>query len=217
MKSWLVLYETVRFKIQKKYIYLSSRLRRKGLRNDKFTIISNNCWGGRIYNSYGLQNMSPTIGMVIYPEDYIKFCSNLEEYVNKPLQFISYENSRYYTRLPKDKKYPVACLGDIELHFLHYHSEEEAEEKWKRRVKRICWECLIYKFNDQNGCTKKVIEEFCNLPLKNRLCFVCKKNSTPGALVIKGPFNRNEVKFSYEPYGASRVLNITQYLNKVGK
>ena len=32
------------------------------------------------------------------------------------------------------KTYPLGLLDDIEIHFTHYKSEEEAHEKWERRT-----------------------------------------------------------------------------------
>lgn len=29
--------------------------------------------------------------------------------------------------------YPIALLGDVEIHFLHYDNETVAKEKWERR------------------------------------------------------------------------------------
>lgn len=50
---------------------------RRKLKNTEFTIISNNCWGGFIYQKYGLKYQSPTIGLFFMGKDYIKFCSNV--------------------------------------------------------------------------------------------------------------------------------------------
>ena len=38
-------------------------------KNNDFTIISNNCWGGMIYESYGLPEQSPTVEMSFMPFD----------------------------------------------------------------------------------------------------------------------------------------------------
>lgn len=54
-----------------------------------FTIISNNCWGGMIYESYNLPKNSPTVGLFFFAEDYICFLENLKEFVEAPLEFIS--------------------------------------------------------------------------------------------------------------------------------
>ena len=45
--------------------------RHKKLTNTNFTIISNNCWGGVIYESYDLPKNTPTAGMFFMADDYI--------------------------------------------------------------------------------------------------------------------------------------------------
>ena len=65
-----------------------ARFRRIGLHNTDFTIISNNCWGGCVYDQYGLQYRTPTIGLWMGAEDYIKFISDLDRYLNGSGDFI---------------------------------------------------------------------------------------------------------------------------------
>ena len=85
--------ETFRLKFRNLiYLPLTKTQRRKKLREDNFTIISNNCWGGTVYESYGIKKMSPTVGMFIMPEDYLKFVANLEHYLAQPLEFIDPED-----------------------------------------------------------------------------------------------------------------------------
>ena len=60
-----------------------------------------------------------------------------------------------------------------------------------------------------------MLQRFCSLPLANKLCFVCKRNWIPGTIAIKGILNKNEIKFSYEPYGHNRQFNVTEYLNNI--
>lgn len=62
----------------------------------------------------------------------------------------------------------------LRFFFLHSHSTEEAKEKWERRVKRINWNRLLIKFNDQNGCMEKEVNQFMNLNYKNKVFFTCK-------------------------------------------
>ena len=99
-------------------------IRRKGLafyrikkiNKKNFTIISNNCWGGEVYESYNLIKQSPTVGLFFMASDYIKFISDLKIYLKKDLQFIDPKESRYYEKVKhsnKYGKYPVAKLGDI--------------------------------------------------------------------------------------------------------
>ena len=171
-------YEGLRLKILKYWRIGFATYRRKSLKNTDFTIISNNCWGGMIYESYNLPKQSPTIGMFFMAEDYIKFLVDLKGYVNGKLTFIHPEQSRWKNapQVVADKKfgtYPVGVLSngksEIEVFFLHYKSEQEARAKWERRVQRINWDNLLIKFNDQNGCKQKNVEDFMNLKYKNKL------------------------------------------------
>ncbi|WP_302999609.1 DUF1919 domain-containing protein [Thomasclavelia spiroformis] len=184
------------------------------LKNKNFTIISNNCWGGRIYQRYGLRYSSPTIGLLLFADDYIKFVSNLRYYISLDLKFIPKIESRYYEYYTdKDKYYPIGVLDDIEIVFLHYKSESEAKEKWDRRKARINWNNLIIKFNDQNRATEKHIRDFDKLPYKNKLCFVAHQvNGTKCTIHFKefenDKFVKNDI-ISYKKY-----INIDKYLNE---
>ena len=65
----------------------------------------------------------------------------------------------------------LQLLDDIELHFLHYADEEEATQKWERRLKRMHWDNLYFKFNDNDACTYELMKEFEELPYKSKVIF----------------------------------------------
>ena len=136
--------------------------RRKRLTNTDFSIISNNCWGGVVYEWFNLEKKSPTVGCYFFAEDYIRFASNLKYYLSQELQFISATESKYADILKKIKQLnvPVGLLGDVEVVFLHYRNPEVAKEKWERRVKRINWENIILKFSYASNCSDELIEKF---------------------------------------------------------
>jgi len=214
--------ETIRLKVRNKiFIPLTFRSRGKKLRCKSFTIISNNCWAGTVYESYGLKKQSPTVGMFIMPDDYIKLARNFEHYMKQTPKIIPLEMSKWKSELEhKDNwgTYPVARLDDIELHLLHYHDEEMFMEKWKRRVERIDKKRIIFKFNDQNGCREKHIKEFMSLPIKNKLCFVSKKELkiSDDVLLIKQPERyKDGIKASREPFGRTKYIDMTSYLNSL--
>lgn len=48
MKIWIERLDRYRLKIRKKVNPVLGAIRRKKLKNTKFTIISNNCWGGNL-------------------------------------------------------------------------------------------------------------------------------------------------------------------------
>lgn len=216
-------YEGLRLKILKVKRLAFAELRKKELVNDSFTIISNNCWGGMLYESYNLPKQSPTVGLYFMASDYIKFVADLRKYLQMNLTFIDPDDSKWKDsdQIKNDSKfgeYPIGKLGDVEIFFLHYKSEKEAAEKWARRVKRINWDRMLIKFNDQNGCTKKDLEDFLNLPYRNKVFFTSK--DWPGILddkVIRiSQFPKHDfIMASYEPFGRNKYINITKMLNEL--
>lgn len=212
--------EGIRQRILNIYRKAPAFYRKKKLNKNKFTIFSNNCWGGEVYECYDLIKQSPTVGLFFMSSDYIKFLSNIREYLKKPLVFINPKDSQYYDKLKAEKdygKYPVARLGDIEVFFMHYTDKQQAISKWNRRVKRIDWDHVLYKFNDQNGCTQKDIDAFIRLPYKNKICFTVNDDYVKAPYIIKinSPKNHNYIRASYEPYGNSKYVNITKVINNL--
>ncbi len=155
-----------------------SGFRRRKLVNTDFTIISNNCWGGICYEYYGLPKLSPTVGMYFYAEDYVKFISNLSYYLGLEMRMITPSESKHRSSLYSKGEIdvPVGVLDDIEVVFLHYLNPNIAKDKWSKRVKRINWDNIIYKFSYMNECTDQNIEDFLQITNgKKRVCFVSQK------------------------------------------
>lgn len=220
--------EAIRLKIRNNiFIPLTCEWRNKRLKNKDFTIISNNCWGGTVYEAYNLKKQSPTIGIFFMAEDYITFLSDLEGYMGSELTFIKPEQSRWKDapQISGDRRfghYPVGQLFNekkaIEIFFLHYHSESEARDKWERRIKRINWNKLLIKFNDQNGCTEKSVMDFIELSFSNKIFFTCKDwpNIDKSKYIVIRQFPRClSIKASYEPFGKSKYIDITSVLNSL--
>ena len=72
---------------------------------------------------------------------------------------------------------------------------------------------IIFKFDDQNGCTEKDITEFLSLPYDRKVCFVGSKGnftdrSSNQLIVVDCP--SNTMTFSYEPFGKSRYIDINK-------
>lgn len=142
----------------RKLINQVSRLR---LKNKTFTLFSSNCNGACICHDLGLQFRSPFVNLYLNAEDYIKFLQQPKQYLDTPLVF-----------LPNtDKTYPVAMLKDITLHFMHYATEQEAEEAWNRRKKRINWENLFVLMTEKDGCTEEILKAFDALTYPNKVVF----------------------------------------------
>ena len=55
---------------------------RKRLVNKDFTIIASNCTAGILYHELGLKFLSPTINLYMEGDDFVKFCTNINYYLN---------------------------------------------------------------------------------------------------------------------------------------
>ena len=131
----------------------------KKLRNVDFSIISSNCLGGVISKDFMQMQRSPTINMFFYPKDFLKFLANLEHYLSiDTIKDIS-------------EDYPVGLLEDIELHFLHYDSFQDAANKWNERKKRLNLSNLFIIMTDRDGCTEQDVQLFDKLPYENKILF----------------------------------------------
>ena len=152
---------------------LLGKYRRKTLSDTNFSIISNNCWAGIVYQYYDLPYQSPTIGLYFFADDYVRFVSDLRHYCGCELSFIQAKNSRYHEVLKErgQDNIPIGLLDDVEIMFLHYSSPEEAMEKWDRRVRRINWDHLIIKFSQQNLATIDHLIAVDRLPYKDKIIF----------------------------------------------
>ena len=141
------------------------RIRKMGI-----SIISNNCAGGLLYNHFGCRFQSPTINLQISPEDYLRFCENLDYYCSldiseeSPLNAIELFRTLGGTTIG----FPVGRLGDLTLFFQHFDSFQQAVCKWNERKKRIDYDRLFFVFVDTN-CTKEMVRRFLNLPFRNKL------------------------------------------------
>lgn len=115
------------------------------------------------------------------------------------------------------RKYLEININTIEIFFLHYHSEKEAKDKWKRRIQRINWNKLLIKFNDQNGCTEEYINDFMRLPYKHKLFFTCRHwpNENREYTIIRQFPKHNFIMASYEPFGKSKFIDITSIINQM--
>lgn len=186
------------------------------LKNKRFSIISNNCIGGFIYQHYGIEYHTPTLGLFFTAEDYLKFLKNIKFYISQPLEFINLEKSIYYNFIKNTNNYgsyPVGKISDIEIFFMHYKNEEEAFEKWNRRKNKINWDNLIIVLAEGRGCTIELLRKFDNLTYKNKVCFTRKKYPE-----IKTAVYIEEMNDSTKVWCVRDIVkhfNLTKYINSI--
>lgn len=193
-------------------------LRRAALRNRDFTVLSNNCFGGFVYQRYGLPYRTPTAGLFFMPEDYLRLLRDPRRYLAAPLAFIDPTASRHAAALravdPGYGRYPVARLLDVEVFFMHYADEREARAKWTRRAARINWDNLLVKFCDQNGATEAQLRAFDALPYAHKVCFTAR--AYPGlacGVVLRRDAGEPCVRAETEELYFTRDYPLTRRLN----
>ena len=158
-----------------------NRNNRKRLTNTDFSLLCNNCNGGIITHDLGQQFRSPTVNMYFYSDHFFRFCENLEYYIAQPL--VPCENPKHVPEID----YPVCSLGDLELHFLHYHSFEEAREKWQTRSARLNRDNLFVMWTFLGGTDEGMLARFERLPFKNKVAFTEREfEQYPSAYCIRG-------------------------------
>lgn len=179
------------------------------MNNNKFTIISNNCWGAHVYRFFGASYDSPTIGLYFFAEDYIKFVYDLKKYLNTEIRFITYKESKYKNILEKrgELKCPIGIIDDIEIIFLHYKTPDEVLEKWTRRKNRMHWDNLIFKMSEQNLCTLELLRKFDALPEEKKLIFVSADYGLGSQIIYDDFLGKGEVP--------NDTLHFRKYVNLI--
>lgn len=162
------------FQRRKKYIPKLA----KSVGTGNLSIISSNCFAGRIMQDLKMEYNSPTLGLYFMFPDYIEFLQHLEYYLKEAkIEFVEHSkyslgDERRMIRSITHHWYPIGLLGGkVEIHFLHYHTEEEAAQKWYRRANRVNLNNLLIIGMEQNLCTLQDIKEFNNLPFKRKIMF----------------------------------------------
>ena len=104
------------------------------LLSNPVTILTNDCWGGIVYNRLGLPFTSPLINTFIDLEDYSELILNPLFYLNTELKMIKKGD------LGKEI-FPMGYLGDgnrrVQIKFVHEVDFDEAKKRWDRRKQRI--------------------------------------------------------------------------------
>lgn len=165
------------------------RMRRK-LRQTDFTLLSNNCFAGLFLHDLGLRFDTPTVNLFFRGTDFFDFLEHLDHYLSMPLEEIS--NS-----VPElaGLNYPVARISggdvgkDIEIHFMHYTSFEEAETAWEKRKQRIHPDHLFAVWNYFESGDEAMFARAQALPLKHKMIIVnhpVDKQEYPDFRFVKG-------------------------------
>jgi uncharacterized protein (DUF1919 family) len=183
------------------------------LTNKNFSILSSNCIGGYISHDLGLRFNSPTVNLYISTKDFVKFISNIKEYLDNELVFDDSNHSN---------PYPIGILIDIKIHFVHYKSFLDAKNKWDERKKRINYSNLFIILTDRDGYDDSLLEniKLIKYPLILFTSHIPKYNFEVYLDYYK---NKNSIGEIYRYYGFSgkriyeKYFNIVDWINSNGK
>lgn len=142
-------------------VLMRRRKLRKQLTNISPTFICPNCIGGILYHDLGLQFRSPTINTMMHQPEFTRFVLNMDEYLQKELQFVPVPGYRC----------PCALLSDVIVHFSHYGTPEESEAKWKERITRMDPDNLFVFLEERDGLTREEIERVGKIKAKGLVVF----------------------------------------------
>lgn len=163
---------TLQDKIQRKINRFKFKRSVRKLKDTEFCIVSSTCVGSRIYQILGRQYNTPFVGLRIQPPCFAKLVADFETYMAKELTFAP--NSKYPDH-PKarrrDTPCPIGLLGDVELQFIHYASEDDAAEKWNKRKARMDHTKLYYILVVPKTCDQEIISQFTESAPQRKVCF----------------------------------------------
>lgn len=159
-------------KIRRKRLQFKIKKIKKSLKNDNFTIISQNCIGGVFYHDMNMQFLSPTINLFFKAADFQKLIKNLKFYMEKEID----------VSLKNENKYPIGRIEDIEVHFLHYKTCDEAKKSWETRKQRINYNKIIILSTDRDGFNEILFEVWKKIPytklfFTSQKCYASDKDS----------------------------------------
>lgn len=148
-------------------VYIRSKTKYEG---SPFVVISNNCWGAEIYKLLNLQYNTPFVGLFLTGPDFVKLLENFDKLIRT--QVIFTEESR---QLAQSLGYPVGTIDDIKIHFMHYKSENEAREKWERRVNRLLEvqdrSRILVKICDRDVASPELFRKFHSTHFQHKVSF----------------------------------------------
>lgn len=160
---------------------VKTRKLKKRIKNKNFSIVSSNCIGGFISHDLGVRFNSPTVNLYIGTQDFVKFVEDIHEYLNFDLLFDG-----------KDEKqgYPIGRLKDIQIHFVHYKSFDDAKSKWNERKNRINFSNLFIIMTDRDDYTDELLERI-NLIKYPKIIFTSKSPKYDFQVQIKKYRSKN--------------------------
>lgn len=179
------------------------------LKNSRLSIISNNCWGGIVYRTLGLECLSPFKNLAVWDEDYIKLLKRLKYYMECEPHFDTMN-----VDIHSKKEYPVLLLDDVRIQCNHDTEPETAISNWQRRRDKINWENLLVEMYTEDV---RVEKQFLELKqYKRKICFVTHSSREKNIFTLNFSLKQNEfweIVNNHAAYGRNAIIyNLVELL-----
>ena len=201
-----------------KLVRIAKWWRRIGLDCNDFTIISNNCTGGYVYQYFGISYKTPTEGIYFITSDYIKILERPEYYFKHNVKLIDPKESTL-ARAGQNITYPVGVIDDVEVYFMHYPNPQEAVEKWKRRASRMNFNKLFFLLTETELMQNGDAERFSSIIKERQLngvCLTLKNYHLPHTLFVPNvPEDEENSNASWTPQIIVSTLDWKKILNNL--
>ena len=190
------------------------------MRSTDFSIISNNCVGGYIYQHFGISYKSPTEGLYFTTDDYLKLVERPEHYFTHDVVLIDAQDSTL-AKQGKNIDYPVGKIDDVEIYFMHYPNPQEALNVWRRRTSRINFQKLFFLLTETTTVNLEQIKEFgrllnanANTIMKKGMCLTLSNYDIPHTTYVPNvPRNKANGFVYWEPEIVMKSIDWTKILN----
>lgn len=199
-------------RLQERWANQLWRLRHDG---SDFSIVADNCWAGFVYQHFRRPYLTPFVGLFIEAPCFLSLLEDLRGCLAHPLRPVHetrYEHLRQArgTTMPN---YPIGMAGtDIEIHFLHYPSWDEAVAKWQRRIERIRWNRLYVKMTDRADAGPDPIRRFLGLPIERKIVLTNRTDvAGPEAVCLGG---QGAVTLAQGTWGYRRSMDVPAWLSR---
>lgn len=134
--------------------------------------------GGCMLHDLHVKYQSPTVSLQILPEEYCKFCSNIENYmkvelIECPKEELSEKHKKYIMKMfgGNIPDMPYGLVDDVLVCFQHYPTFESGSSMWNRRKARFDPKHIAYIFYVRSDIYMNELMDFVNLNLENSIIF----------------------------------------------
>ncbi|MCD7825494.1 MAG: DUF1919 domain-containing protein [Clostridiaceae bacterium] len=158
------------------------------------------------------------MGCYFFADDYLKFVQKLEYYLSLDIKMITAQEARHKEQIKNNgnEDCPIGVLDDVEIVFVHYKKAVLTKDKWTKRVKRVNWDNLIFKFSYMNSCTKEQLKEFDFLELPGKKFMFVPEEEHHYKCGVYYPGFEDDEQIRNDTYYYNRYFDVPAFINGDG-